>query len=112
VVVEATRPGPRPTLTLDPPAQLAGTAPLTVGGTVRRDSGEAAPVLTVQLREPGLAGSLATTRATVTGREEDRPWSAELVPRRAAGTRTGAVAAWTTDADGTVTALVAAPTTP
>jgi hypothetical protein len=109
VVVEAGRPSP-PTLTLDPPPALAGTAPLRVGGMVRRYPGDAAPVLTAQLRAAGAEEALATAEATVTGRGEDRVWSATLAPDRAATAPTAAVAAWITDPSGRLAEFVAAPT--
>jgi hypothetical protein len=111
VVVDAARPGP-PTLTLDPPPALAGTAPLRVGGTLRRYPGAAAPALTAQLRDAGAEEPLATAEATVTGRGEDRVWSATLIPDRAATAPTAAVAAWITDPSGGLAEFVAAPTAP
>jgi len=93
VVVDATSPA----LTVTALPGVGGT--VAAGGT--RTSPTAVPL--VDLREPGAVEPLATTQATVA----DGEWSAELVPGPPAGTRTGAVAAWTLDADGGVTAFAA-----
>ncbi|MFL6130299.1 MAG: hypothetical protein ACJ73E_14705 [Mycobacteriales bacterium] len=110
VVVEATSADRQPVLVLDPPPRLDGTATLTVGGTLRRYPGNAAPALTVQLRDPGRDEPLATARAAVTGSAENRRWSARLVPDRPGAAPTAAVAAWITDPDGAVTQFVASAT--
>jgi hypothetical protein len=92
VVVDAIAPA------LTVTARPAAGGSVTAGGT--RTSRTAVPL--VDLREPGAAEPLVTAQAAVT----EGGWSAELVP---AGSRTGteAVAAWTLDADGGVTAFAA-----
>jgi hypothetical protein len=96
VVVEAT--APDLTLTVRP----APGGVVTAGGR-RADRSGAAPY--AQLRRPGADEPLATARAAV--RPGTDEWSVRLVPP-GPRPRTGAVAAWTLDADGRLTAFAAA----
>lgn len=109
VVVSASRDtlDPAERLTLAAPPAVRSTDAVAVGGQVRRDAGEAAPTVIVELREPGQDEPLAQTTVPVTS--ADGSWSTVLTPLRAPAT-TAVVAAWTADADGGVLEFVAAPT--
>jgi hypothetical protein len=94
VVVDATSPA----LTLNAGPGLDGL--VTVGGL--RTDPDARPL--VDMRPPGAAGPLVTARARAGGGE----WGVELVPPAPRPrTRTDAVAAWTLDDGGRVTAFAA-----
>lgn len=95
VVVDAI--APAGSLTMNRPP-VPSTGPVTARGTA---SGGAVP--RVQLRTPGQDTPLAATPATISGAR----WTAPLT--LPPGVRTAALAAWTVDATGDVTAFVALP---
>lgn len=111
VVLGASRGGLGDSLAVFPVPRLAGTAPVTVTGSVRRPAGSTLPTVRVALREPGSGEDVGLSTATPAGTGPPQSWSVELAPfRELAGS--GVVAAWTTDADGFVQEFVATAITP
>jgi len=112
VVLGASRTSLGDGLTIFPPPRLAGTDPVTVTGSVRREPDAADPTIRVSLREPGARDDLglASTTVALTG-ASPQTWTAELTPFRPLAS-TGVVAAWATDADGQVLEFVATSISP